>query len=596
MKKIDFKKIKAAIPAVTTALKYLFALILTVLASVTLKNPRYFIAGLYELLIIFLFSNLLMKKKLPGQIVNDLLLLLYNAQMIVAFFANSFITMLMLTNLDSVEDLSGKALVYGTGIVLVLVFSFFPIRRCSPFGCSGKTLLSAVLCLELAFTLVCGNCYSPIYSYFDLAIQQHQNRELARSIQEAVSAATASSAEEAEQSAKTPVCTSAVPTLEPEFFEGSETESGIIKLTVPSAAANPSLSFYSDEIVDCRPKDNQLAVQPNIILIFTEGLSRNIITDPRDLMPNAAEYQEKSLSFSGYYNHTFATFRGLIGQLYSGYQLDNYDSNALVSLQGILSDQGYHTALINTEPNNTDFTPYLERLGFQEIIGDPSSECRGMANSISDRDAYTLLYDSAVEFSKTDSPFFLAIYTFGTHASLDSVDKKFGDGTDSELNKFFNADAQFGYFMEKFERSILSENTIVIFTADHATYQDDSFNRAFPDYTRTTTSCDEIPLFFYYRGITPEQVEVNGRNTLDLAPTILDYLDLSVPNHFLGSSLFADSASRICETCYSDSYVLYSTKNAQIGSLEGSDAEEFNEILQEYYIAKELAAAGTTED
>ena len=54
-----------------------------------------------------------------------------------------------------------------------------------------------------------------------------------------------------------------------------------------------------------------------------------------------------------------------------------------------------------------------------------------MANTISDKDAYEILFDSAMEQSASGVPFFLAIYTFGTHASLDSADETFGDGTDA---------------------------------------------------------------------------------------------------------------------------------------------------------------------
>ena len=56
-------------------------------------------------------------------------------------------------------------------------------------------------------------------------------------------------------------------------------------------------------------------------------MSQHIIDDERNITPNIKELQSKSLSFSNYYNHTFATYRGIIGQLYSGYQLDNSDQN-----------------------------------------------------------------------------------------------------------------------------------------------------------------------------------------------------------------------------------------------------------------------------
>ncbi|WP_238140785.1 sulfatase-like hydrolase/transferase, partial [Streptococcus suis] len=124
-------------------------------------------------------------------------------------------------------------------------------------------------------------------------------------------------------------------------------------------APNVTDYFYRNTIQNARPKPDSLSATPNVVLIFVEGLSQNIVEDEREIMPNLKKFQESSLTFENYYNHTFATYRGLIGQLYSGYQLDNYESNTLTSLQGVLGDKGYQTTFINTEPNNTQFTSYL---------------------------------------------------------------------------------------------------------------------------------------------------------------------------------------------------------------------------------------------
>ena len=71
-------------------------------------------------------------------------------------------------------------------------------------------------------------------------------------------------------------------------------------------------------------KPNNLPESPNVILIFVEGMSQHIIDDERNIAPNIREVQSKSLNFKNYYNHTFATYAGIIGQLYSGYQLQNH--------------------------------------------------------------------------------------------------------------------------------------------------------------------------------------------------------------------------------------------------------------------------------
>ena len=109
--------------------------------------------------------------------------------------------------------------------------------------------------------------------------------------------------------------------------------------------------FYSDTVGDGIDKPRGLAGSPNVVLIFAEGLSMNVIEDPREIMPNVAYYMENGLSFQNYYDHTAATFRGLIGQLYSSHQYNNGDTNLLVSIQEVLSQRGYETTFVNPEPN-----------------------------------------------------------------------------------------------------------------------------------------------------------------------------------------------------------------------------------------------------
>lgn len=530
-------------------MKYVFSLALIFVAFVRIDSKRYMLAQFLELLIICILSNILMNRKRIGQIVNNVLLLLFNAQMMVLIFGNTYVSMIMITNLDSIEALAGKAGIYIMGVLLVLVFSFLPIQQIIFEKCNWQSLLSFVLCLELGFTMLFGNTQSPLYGYVDLAIQMYQTAQYTKTIQETASNAVNS-------------------------------ETGERTIT----------DFYRDSLGDYRTKTSDLSEQPNVILIFTEGLSQNIIDDERGIMPNVAQYQQKTLNFTNYYNHTFATYRGLIGQLYSGYQLENFDTNALISLQSILGDQGYNTFWINTEPNNAEFTSYLESFAFDQLVGDPSFACNGKSDTMTDKEAYEVLYETVEQQAASGEPYFLGMYTFGTHVSLDSPDEKFGDGQDAELNKFYNLDYQFGKFMEKFVNSPVSENTILIFTTDHATYNDDSFMAAFPDYKRDQAALDKIPLFFYYDEIQPETIDVDGRNTICLAATILDYLDISAPNYFIGSSLFSGQFGSVCEHSHTDSFNVITTKHGAFGYLDEASLQQFNTVVQDYYITKTVAS------
>ena len=114
--------------------------------------------------------------------------------------------------------------------------------------------------------------------------------------------------------------------------------------------------FYNEKVEGGIERPAQLASKPNIVLIFTEGLSQNIIDDERNIMPNIRQFESEAVYFENYYNHTAATYRGIIGSLYSAHQFNNNDKNCLVSLQSVMKKNGYHTLFLNPEPANKDFS------------------------------------------------------------------------------------------------------------------------------------------------------------------------------------------------------------------------------------------------
>lgn len=533
----------SAVPKIATILKYVFSVLLMFLGRFSAGTNKMLLCGFLELLAIWALTESIRSARFRT-IVNGILLLLLNAQSLVLWFGGDYISLVMLTNIDNVRDLSGKIVVYILGIAAVLVFSFFPAARLLETG--NRTLrricqrfLPLVLFAELLFTLIYGNIHSPLFAYWRLGAEAKEAARVRKELE---------------------------------------------------SIENCTAGFYRKGI-SCASveRPDTLGDNPNIVLILMEGTSEHIVKDERGIMPNAAELEKKSISFSNYYNHTFATYRGISGQLYSGFQLDNYDSNSLIGIQDILSDKGYYTSFINTEPNLVPFATYLTEMGFDEVIGEPGQGYSGPSGSMTDKEAYDLLLSHIEEKSAGSQPFFTAIYTFGTHASFDSPDEKFGDGSLAELNKFYNADHWLGKFLEKLEASPAFDNTLVVFTADHSTYADLYYNEAFPDYQRQNPTIDSIPLMFYHKGVVPQEIDAAGRNTLDLTSTILDYVDIDAPNYFLGASLFHDPDNyNNLDTIFTSSVDLYSTKGGKIRKLEETEAETaiVREMVQNYYAAK----------
>lgn len=517
-------------------IKYGFSLMLIWLTYLTTHTLTYCIVGTLEFVVILLFSYALMGlNRVVGQTIHLVLLFLLNVQMIVLYFGGTFTTLVMLTNIQFLGALQGKMSEYLCLIIPALICSFIPGKN---VRFRKSVLIYVVLvfsiCMEVV-VLVKAGTYSPFGNIYQLCQEirgQHRMQMMA-----------------AETNVNADV-------------------------------------FYKNQIGNYVTKPDSLPEYPNIVLIFTEGLSQSIIDDKRDIMPNIRNIQDTSLTFTNYYNHTFPTLRGIIGQLYSGYQLNNNDENNLVSLQSILKEVGYETIFINTEPNNEAFSEYLETLGFETVLTDLELVDKD-TGYIQDAEAYKLLYNVVEAQSEKSKPFFTAIYTFGTHVSFDSKDVKFGNGSNAVLNKFHNVDEQFSAFMEQFQNSELYDNTVLIFTSDHATYADEDFNKTFPEYERLSQDADKIPLFIYHKNILPEKIDVEGRNSLALAPTVLDYFDISAENYFLAKSLFAPKEDVFnIETIFYDGAYLMNTDNAKFAELSSEQNIEVGQLLAGYFNAK----------
>ena len=523
-----------------TNFKYVFTALISFLPLFILKDIQYTLLALFELGIVFVASNFFIRKyKRVTYVFNSIAILLLNIQLLVLSFASTYINLIIISNLSSWRAVQGRfALLFPLALVVIVV-SFLPIRalhteqnfNVKPLESRSFKLFVILILLESLVIGLGGLTYSPLGAFYNLAVEEYEFSKL-----------SAQQAKESQASKK---------------------------------------RFLHDGVDDYKTKPSILPSKPNIILIFTEGLSQHIIDDERNIMPEVAAIQKKSLNFSHYYNHTFATYRGLSGQLYSGYQLNNTDKNYLVSIQDVFKKNGYSTTFLNTEPKNQEFSEYLANFSFDHLIAGPVSP-NGVTT---DKQAYEELF-SILEKSQKEEPIFAAMYTFGTHAGQKSPDEKFEGGGNNLLDRFFNLDKQFGKFMKRLENSTFATNTIVIFTTDHASYKGDEYKTTFPNQSTYHLSLDQVPFFIYYKGIEPQEVDANGRNSLDLTPTILDFLDLSHQNYFLGTSLFAgdDKVQEFSKT-YVEALTYLNTTGAQVNTFTDSELATIKEKVEDYYSA-----------
>ena len=334
--------------------------------------------------------------------------------------------------------------------------------------------------------------------------------------------------------------------------------------------------------------------KPNVIILFVEGFSSSLLNYQTEkygeLMPNLREFSKKSLNFFNYYGHTAATYRGVKGQLNSGYSeiggsmeggwavKDNANILKIIrnkSLIDILNSAGYKSKFYDSIPLAHPFSVLIKSLGFQELAS--MDDLRGRVGAqgafnpddinayLSDKDFFLAL-STDLGYLKDISPFVAAAYNTGTHAFLDSGpgEMRYGIGKNEVLNRFHNLDTQLGLFLEKFNKSGLQKNTILVVTADHATYPDKPYLEIFKN-TASGYFVDQIPLIIKTPCDDVRLIDVGGRNSLDLAPTIANLLNLGdEQNSFMGDSLLVKKVGLTISNFAAYGYDYYLTTDSML--------------------------------
>lgn len=303
--------------------------------------------------------------------------------------------------------------------------------------------------------------------------------------------------------------------------------------------------------------------KPNVIVIFTEGTSARLLDcyggQYEKLTPNIDDFARHSMKVDNYYNHTSATFRGTLGQLASCYPYRGgadgpngwnkpYLQKLNYSTLPKILDDDYNTYFFSPHTEKDGYTNLMRVAGFSNIFTRESvsnmlnNTNELVGNSIKDNDMYKALTNFMLEYDE-DKPFFIAMYTFGTHTGFDSPADGvlYADGSNSVLNTLHNVDNSFGEFWRTFMQSKFKDNTIIIFTADHCHYYDKPFVELMKkDPSYQPYFVDRIPLIIYDpTHKLPNEYDAHDDTSLALAPTVLQLLNYNnINNAFLGTSIF----------------------------------------------------------
>lgn len=299
-----------------------------------------------------------------------------------------------------------------------------------------------------------------------------------------------------------------------------------------------------------------------VILIATESFSNKYLHRFNPLIPPQASqtfdrlferYPSASLK-----HVTLSTLYGL-SVIFTSHPFVElaYTNGYPVSMVRLLKDRGFKTAFLRgANEKYMDENILFQTAGFEEVIGKTYFETRPEYKPYIDWWGLTdrKLFEYAAEYLEEhkNRPVFLTLLTVDSHVPLGRADY-LGQEYEEIDHEFYDiptmprAFARYGQDVKRFlenldQKGLLDDDTLILLTGDHPAYPDTPANALFKPHPPVY---DDLPFVIITRQqITRPLADNPLVSQLDIAPTVLDLLNIPQPKAFFGHSLFDQNARR----------------------------------------------------
>lgn len=299
--------------------------------------------------------------------------------------------------------------------------------------------------------------------------------------------------------------------------------------------------------------------KPNIILVQLESFQTSVIgqqVNGQELTPHLNALKEETLFFPSFYHQThegrtsdaeFITLASL-QPLKSGSVYTQYAENEFDGLPELLKDAGYDTAAMHAfEKDFWNRDDFYRNIGFNQFFSQPDfpdNQKIGMA--VNDEDFFTTSIDHAAQLKE---PYFAFLVALSSHTPYEiPEDLKRLDLTGYEdplLKGYYETihyvDGAVGVMIEKLKEKDMWDDSLIVFYGDH----DSGLTQADSEMARESGAESEVelfeldqrvPLFIKEPRMEEGRVIENSGGQIDIAPTILDIVNIDPP-YMLGQSL-----------------------------------------------------------
>jgi len=285
----------------------------------------------------------------------------------------------------------------------------------------------------------------------------------------------------------------------------------------------------------------------NVVIVQVESLDAQAIDyriNGKLVMPFLYKFKNQSVYFKNFFaQHSggastdadLSILTSLL-PLRSHVGLFTADYSRIYSLVEVLRERGYTSFAMN--PIDGQF--YNKSSAYPQIGFDYFYDKKfysGQARGWYSKDWY--FYDQSLDIIKDASnPFFAYVINIQSHGPFKNYSDSAKDVFNFEktayskleidyLLSMHEIDQALEHFFNKLDELGLLDYTFLLIYGDHVGRALDN-----PD---CLAEC--VPLFIYHKDLSPS-IEAKIGSHLDIAPTILDLLDISEPSGWLGSSLF----------------------------------------------------------
>ncbi len=219
----------------------------------------------------------------------------------------------------------------------------------------------------------------------------------------------------------------------------------------------------------------------NVLVIYMEGLSRFSLTKAD--METLRTLADRNISLERFVGHQLITSNGLYTTLTGDVpsfisserkwnDLANDAEVTAEALPAILSEQGYHTAFLQSAPLAfMSKDTQLAELGFEELRGNRDWLSGGdvLRNGwgIDDRSLFRNVIRYIDDLDETQ-PWFISVLTTGTHAPYNVPQDFLPQEVSARYRALKYLDMAIAELMQDLENRGLLENTVVIFTSDES--------------------------------------------------------------------------------------------------------------------------------